>query len=263
MEDAKEIVSVGKLSGAVGTYAHLDPFVEEYVCKKMGLKPASISTQVIQRDRHAQYLSAIAITGSTLEKIATEIRHLQRTEVREVEEPFEKGQKGSSAMPHKRNPVICERVCGLARVLRANAHAAMENNALWHERDISHSSVERVIIPDSTILLDYMLNLMAFVLNGLLVYPKAMQENLNKTKGLIFSQKAMLMLVNKGFSRKNAYDIVQKNAMKVWQTGVDFKELLSKDKNVIKHVSPKELNACFDINAYLKNVNRIFKKVGV
>jgi len=263
LEEAKRIISVGKLSGAVGTYAHLDPSIEEYVCKKLGLKPAPIATQVIQRDRHAQYLCAIAIAGATLEKIATEIRHLQKTEVREAEEPFEEGQKGSSAMPHKRNPVICERVTGLARILRANAQAAIENVNLWHERDISHSSVERVIIPDSTIALDYMLNLMIDVIGGLLVYPKAMQENLNKTHGLIFSQKVLILLINKGFLRKDAYDIVQRNAMKVWQTGAELKDLLMKDKAVSKNVSQKEIDSVFDTKPYLKNVDKIFKKVGI
>ena len=263
LEQAKKVISVGKLSGAVGTFAHLDPFVEEYVCKKLGLKPALVATQVIQRDRHAQYLCAIAIAGATLEKIATEIRHLQKTEVREAEEPFEEGQKGSSAMPHKRNPIVCERITGLARVLRANAGAAIENINLWHERDISHSSVERIIIPDSTIALDYMLDLMTGVIDGILVYPKAMQENLNKTRGLIFSQKTMIFLVNKGYLRKDAYDIVQRNAMKVWETGADFKSLLIKDKDVAKRVSPKELDSIFDVKPYLKNIDKIFKKVGI
>jgi adenylosuccinate lyase len=220
---AKEAVSIGKLSGAVGTYAHIEPEVEAYVCKKLGLKPARISTQVIQRDVYAQYMATLAIIGASLEKFATEIRHLQRTEVLEAEEPFGKAQKGSSAMPHKKNPVICERICGLSRILRANALASLENVSLWHERDISHSSVERVIMPDSTILLDYMLNKFIEGSEGLVVYPENMLVNLVKTKGLIFSQRVLLELMHKGLNRPKAYDLVQGAALKTWRHAVDFK----------------------------------------
>jgi len=260
---AKEEVSVGKLSGAVGTFANVDPDVEDYVCRKLGLKPAKISTQIIQRDIYAVFMARLAIIGSSLEKFALEIRHLQRTEVREVEEPFGKGQKGSSAMPHKRNPVICERVCGLARLLRGNALAAMENIALWHERDISHSSVERVIIPDSTIVLDYMINKFIQVVEGMLVYPENMLANLVKTNGLIFSQRVLLALMDKGLPRMKAYDIVQRQAMKSWQENLDFKKLLMQDKEVSKYLRPAELNKIFNIDYYLRNVNKIFKNVGL
>jgi len=261
LQQAKEAVSIGKISGAVGTYANISPEVEAYVCKKLGLKPARISTQVIQRDVYAQYMATLAIIGSSLEKFATEIRHLQRTEVLEAEEPFGKGQKGSSAMPHKRNPVICERICGLSRILRANALASLENISLWHERDISHSSVERVIMPDSTIALDYMLNKFIEVIQGLVVYPDNMLVNLVKTKGLIFSQRVLLELMHKGLTRSKAYDLVQRCAMKTWRQTIDFKEVLLKDKEVLRRLSKKELDKIFNLDYYLRNVNKIFKKV--
>jgi len=260
---AKEAVAVGKISGAVGTYANIEPKVEAYVCKKLALKPAKISTQIIQRDVYAQYMATLAIIGSSLEKFATEIRHLQRTEVLEAEEPFAKGQKGSSAMPHKRNPVICERICGLSRILRGNALAAMENISLWHERDISHSSVERVIMPDSTIALDYMLNKFIEVIEGLIVYPDNMLTNLVKTKGLIFSQRVLLELMDKGLTRTKAYDVVQRSAMKTWRQGSDFKDNLLSDKEVLRYLNQKDLDKIFALDYYLRNVNKIFRKVGL
>jgi len=260
---AKEEAGVGKLSGAVGTYSNIDPQVETYVCKKLGLKPAKISTQVIQRDIYAVFMARLAIIGSSLEKFATEIRHLQRTEVREAEEPFAKGQKGSSAMPHKRNPVICERICGLSRLLRGNSVAAMENNALWHERDISHSSVERIIIPDSTLALDYMLNKFIQVVEGLSVHPENMMANIIKTRGLIFSQRVLLALMEKGLPRPQAYDLVQRSAMSSWKEGRDFRDCLLLDPVVPKYLSEKELDNIFDLNYYLRNVNRIFRKLGL
>jgi len=260
---ARQEIAVGKVSGAVGTYSNIDPKVEEYICRKLGLRPANISTQIIQRDVHAVYMARLAIIGSSLEKFALEIRHLQRTEVREVEEPFGKGQKGSSAMPHKRNPVICERICGMARLLRGNALVAMENMALWHERDISHSSAERVIIPDSTIALDYMLHKFIAVVEGMLVYPQNMLANLVKTKGLIFSQRVLLALMEHGLVRPRAYDLVQRNAMKCWQEGKDFKSLLLADREVMRYLKPREIEKIFDLGYYLRNVNKIFKKVGL
>lgn len=261
--EAKEQVSLGKISGAVGTYANIDPEVEVYVCKKLNLKAAKISTQIIQRDVYAQYLSTLAIIGSSLEKFATEIRHLQRTEVQEAEEPFVKGQKGSSAMPHKRNPVICERICGLARVLRANAQAAMENVTLWHERDISHSSAERIIIPDATMALDYMLNKFIEVLEGLVVYPDNMLANLVRTRGLIFSQRVLLELMHKGLTRQKAYDLVQRCAMKTYKGMADFKDNLLQDKEVARYLNQKDLNRIFDLDYYLRNVNKIFRKLRI
>jgi adenylosuccinate lyase len=260
---AAEEVSVGKVSGAVGTFANIDPSVEAYICRKLGLKPAKISTQIIQRDIYAVLMARIAIVGSSLEKFATEIRHLQRTEVLEAEEPFGKGQKGSSAMPHKRNPVICERICGLARLLRGNAMAAMENIALWHERDISHSSVERVIIPDSTIALDYMLNKFTQVIEGMNVYPQNMAANLIKTRGLIFSQRVLLALMQRGIPRTKAYDIVQRSAMQAWKEGIDFKSALLLDKSFCGYISEKELDKIMDLNYYLRKVNTIFKRAGL
>ena len=260
---AREEISFGKISGAVGTYAHVSPFVERYVCRRLGLKPAPLSSQVIQRDRHAQYLTTIALIGSSLEKLATEIRGLQRTEVMEVEEPFARGQKGSSAMPHKRNPIISERICGLARVLRANAIAGMENVNLWHERDISHSSVERIILPDSTILIDYMLNKMAEVIDGLVVYPENMRQNLQRTKGLIFSQRVLLELIKKGLSRERAYRIVQRNSFKVLRQGVEFKDALIRDRGLKKYLNPEEIEDCFDLRYHTKCVDRIFKRLGL
>jgi adenylosuccinate lyase len=258
---AREIVSVGKLSGAVGTFSNVPPLIEEKVCKKLGLKPEPVATQVVQRDRHAEYLTALALIAASVEKIAIEIRHLQRTEVLEAEEPFIAGQKGSSAMPHKRNPVGCENLSGLARLVRTNALAAIENIALWHERDISHSSVERVIIPDSSILIDYMLDRLKGILQGLHVYPKRMKENIDKSYGLFTSQRVMLSLVEKGLDREKAYSIVQNNAMKSWKRGISFKKILLKDKEVKKYLTSSEINAIFDLSYYLKNIDYIFKRV--
>jgi adenylosuccinate lyase len=261
LQNAIETISVGQISGAVGTFDHLSPKVEEYVCKKMGLKPASVSTQVIQRDRHAEFMNTIAVIGATLEKISIEIRHLQRTEVMEAEEYFSKGQKGSSAMPHKRNPVISERIAGLARILRGNAVAALENVALWHERDISHSSVERIIIPDSSIVLNYTLDLMIKLIKNLLIYPENMIKNLNLTRGLVFSQTVLLRLVDKGLSREDAYHIVQNTAMDVWANDNKFlKDELLKSNEVIKFITEKELNEIFDTDKILKNVDYIFHR---
>ena len=263
MEAAKESISFGKISGAVGTFSNIEPQVESYVCKKLKLKPAPVSNQVLQRDRHAQYLCAIAITGATLEKIATELRNLQRTEILEAEEYFSKTQKGSSAMPHKRNPITCERICGLARILRANAHAAIENIALWHERDISHSSVERVIMPDSTILIDYMLKTMTELIEHLIVYPDNMKRNLDKTGGLIFSQRVMIELIKAGLTREEAYRLVQKHAMQAWKEGKDFKESLLQDREIKKSLNAHKVNACFDISYYLRNIDKIFRRIGI
>lgn len=261
LKKAIDIISVGQISGAVGTFEHLSPAVEEYVCKKMGLMPAPVSTQVIQRDRHAEFLTTLAIIGATLEKISIEIRHLQRTEVLEAEEYFSKGQKGSSAMPHKRNPIVSERVTGLARVLRSNAIAALENVALWHERDISHSSVERIIVPDSCIGLDYMLDLMVKLVSKLLIYPENMIRNLNLTRGLVFSQTILLKLVTKGISREDAYRIVQDSAMKVWQDEkLNLKDELSKSDELKKYISIEELDDIFQNRTMLKNVEFIFNR---
>ncbi|MCB0751340.1 MAG: adenylosuccinate lyase, partial [Ignavibacteriae bacterium] len=261
LEAAIETISVGQISGAVGTFDHLSPKVEEYVCEKMDLKPASVSTQIIQRDRHAEFMSTLAIIGASLEKISVEIRHLQRTEVLEVEEFFSKGQKGSSAMPHKRNPIVSERVSGLARLLRGNAMAALENVALWHERDISHSSVERVIVPDSTIALNYMLNLMIKLVDNLLIYPENALENLNKTRGLVFSQKVLLKLVEKGATREAAYSMVQTPAMKVWKdksTNLQAELLASEETK--KYLSDEEINQIFNTSEMVKNVDYIFNR---
>lgn len=263
MKAAQKEVSYGKLSGAVGTYSNIDPAVEEYVCKKLGLQPVNIATQVIQRDIYAQYLCSLAVIASSLDKFALEMRHLQRTEVLEAEEPFAKGQKGSSAMPHKRNPVICERICGLARLLRANATAGLENVALWHERDISHSSVERIIIPDSTIILDYMINKFIEVINGFQVHTDHMLENLVKTKGLIFSQRVLLALMDKGLERMAAYDLVQRAAMKTWSGGLDFRTNLMADRQVRTHLSDKQMDKIFDLEYYLRHVNTIYKRLGI
>jgi len=254
---------VGKVSGAVGTYANVEPSVEEYVCRKVGLRPAKISTQVLQRDRHAHYMTAIAIVGTSLEKLGTELRHLQRTEVGEVQEYFSPTQKGSSAMPHKKNPIACERVSGLARILRGNAQAQLESVALWHERDISHSSVERVMIPDSTILLDYILNQMIDIVDKLVVNPGAMLKNMEKTRGIIFSQRALLALIEKGLTRQKAYDMVQRCAMGLQEGGPDFKQILLVDEEVRSYLTGAEIEGCFDLGYYLKNVDRIFKKVGI
>ncbi len=262
-ENALDTISTGKISGAVGTYQHLDPAVEEETCKRLGLKAASVSNQIIQRDRHAHYLTALALIGATLEKIAVEIRHLQRTEVLEAEEYFSKGQKGSSAMPHKRNPITTEQITGMARLLRGNAHTAMENVALWHERDISHSSVERIIIPDSTTLMDYMLNRMISIIQNLMVYPDKMMENIQLTRGLIFSQEVMLALVKKGVTREDAYAMVQRNAMRTWKEKTDFGELLKSDKEVMGRITPEEVDGLFDMNKLLKNIHKIFKRLGL
>jgi len=258
---AKEEISYGKISGAVGTFAHLDPYVEEYVCKELSLKPAKISNQIIQRDRHAYYMTTLALVASSLEKIATEIRSLQRTEIYEVEEKFAIGQKGSSAMPHKRNPIICERVCGLSRVVRANAIAAMENVNLWNERDISHSSAERIIIPDSNMLIDYMLQKFTNLITNLNIYPEHMKQNLEKTKGLIFSQKIMLELTKRGLSREEAYKIVQNISMQVWQGQADFKALLLENAEVGQYLTKSEIEECFDYQTYLRNIDLIFTRV--
>ena len=260
---SRDGVCLGKLSGAVGTYSNIEPYVEDYVCKKLGLKAVNIATQVIQRDVHAQYMATLAVIGASLEKFATEIRHLQKTEVLEVEEPFGKGQKGSSAMPHKRNPVICERICGLARLLRGNAIAAIENVALWHERDISHSSVERVIIPDSNLALDYMLNKFIEVVSGMKVYPDNMRSNLAKTRGLIFSQRVLIALMNKGLARSVAYDLVQEAAMQTWKGTGNFKDNLLAVPGAAKYLSAQDLDKIFDLDFYLRNVNKIFSKVGL
>ena len=260
---AKETVRVGKISGAVGTFAHVEPEVEAEVCRGLGLEPAPVSTQVVQRDRHAEYAATLAILAASLEKIALEIRTLQRTEILEAEEPFTEGQKGSSAMPHKRNPVSCEQVCGLARLVRANALAALENVALWGERDISHSSVERVILPDSTILVDYMLDQMVRILEGLQVYPERMRENFERSHGLIYSQRVLLKLAEKGLPRQRAYEIVQANAMTAWREQRSFQELLAKDPEVTRHLAPGELKECFDPAWYLRNVDAIYRRLGL
>ena len=263
LKRAQASVAVGKLSGAVGTYSNIDPRVETYVCEKMGLTPARLATQVIQRDRHAEFMTTLAIIASSLDKFATEIRNLQRTDIREAEEYFHPGQKGSSAMPHKRNPITCERVAGLARVVRGNALASLENVALWHERDITHSSVERVILPDSTILVDYMLRIFTNVVDKLLVYPDAMQANLEKTGGLIFSQTVMLALVDKGVVREDAYRWVQRNAMARWLEGADFKTNVKKDADISGHLSPAEIDACFDTAYPLRNIDTIMARFGL
>ncbi|MBI3988542.1 MAG: adenylosuccinate lyase [candidate division NC10 bacterium] len=281
LQRAKEIISFGKLSGAVGTFAHLPPSIESYVLDRLGLHPEPASSQVIPRDRHADYLAALALVGSSLDRFATEIRHLQRTEVLEVEEPFTEGQTGSSAMPHKRNPVSCEQLSGLARILRANVQAALENIPLWHERDISHSSVERVILPDSTILLDYMLQKFLEILEGLRVYPGRMRRNLDRSFGLIFSEQVLLALIDKGASREEAYTLVQRNAMRAWEEEVSgglkpaptdvgeglqpsrFQRLLLQDDEVIKYLSREEVEACFDLDVHFKHVDHIFERVGL
>ncbi len=261
LESAIDTISVGQISGAVGTFEHLSPKIEEYVCGKMGLKPASVSTQVIQRDRHAQFLTTLAIIGATLEKIAVEIRHLQRTEVLEAEEYFSKGQKGSSAMPHKRNPIISERITGIARLLRGNATAALENVALWHERDISHSSVERVIVPDSCIILNYGLDLMIKLIDNLIIYPENMLSNLNITRGLVFSQTVLLKLVEKGLSREDAYKLVQTSAMEVWaDKNKNLKTELLNSEEILLHLTKEEIEEIFNPDKMLKNVDFIFAR---
>ncbi len=263
MRSARDSIAVGKVSGAVGTFANLDPFVEQYVCSNLGLEPAPVSTQVVQRDRHAEFLTTLAIIASSLDKFATEIRNLQRTEILEAEEFFEKGQKGSSAMPHKRNPIRCEQVSGLARVLRANAMAALENIALWHERDISHSSVERVIIPDSCVLVDYLLARFAGIVEKLLVYPDNMRRNLEKTKGMIFSERVLLELVEQGLTREDSYKIVQRNAMKVWEDGAEFRDALVSDPEVSSCIPEEKLDEIFDLGHHLRFVDEIFERAGL
>lgn len=261
LKKAIKTVSVGKLSGAVGNFAHLSPKVEEYVCRKAGLSPASVSTQILQRDRHAEFVTTMAIIAGTIEKFATEIRNLQRTEILELEESFTKGQKGSSAMPHKRNPFMCERLTGMARVVRGDALAALENMNLWHERDITNSAVERVILPDSTSLVDYMLVNFTKIMENLTVYPENMLKNIDKIKGLVFSQRVLTKLTQKTKTREEAYALVQENAMRAWNTGDSFKELILKDERIRKYLSQKEILDCFDLKYYLRNVDYIFKRV--
>ncbi len=263
LKQAKEIIAYGKISGAVGTYAHIDPYIEEYVCQKLGLKPAPISSQILQRDRHAQFLTTLAIAGSSLEKFTLEIRGLQRTEIGEVEEPFLEKQKGSSAMPHKKNPVLCERVCGLARILRGNSLVSLENIPLWHERDISHSSAERIILSDSVMLLDYLIQEVIFIFKKMLVNPLQMQENLEKSKGVIFSQRILLELIKKGLSREDAYKVIQKDALISERKKQDFKELLLHNRELLSYLNVKEIENCFETNYYLEKINMVFGKLGI
>lgn len=263
LAEATKVISVGKMSGAVGTYATVPPEVEKKACARLGLAPAPVSNQIIQRDRHAQFVTTLAIIGASLEKFATEIRALQKTEVLEAEEPFDPGQTGSSAMPHKRNPELCERTCGLARLLRGYAVTSMENVALWHERDISHSSTERVILPDACLVLDYALSIFTGIIKGLNVYPDNMRCNLEITQGLVFSQRVLLALVEKGLKREQAYELVQRNAMKAWKERVPFLGLLKADRDVTARLEPKELEALFDYNFYLKHIDEIFTRLGL
>jgi adenylosuccinate lyase len=260
---AMETVRVGKISGAVGTYANIDPFVEQYVCEKLGLNPSPISTQTLQRDRHAEYVATLALIATSLDKFATEIRGLQKSETREVEEPFRKGQKGSSAMPHKRNPIGCENISGLARVIRGHMVSAFENVPLWHERDISHSSVERVILPDATILLNYLLNRFTGIVRDLTVFPENMKRNMQCTFGLIYSQRVLLSLINKGLKREEAYDRVQRLAMQAWEEQRPFKPLVEADEVIAKTLSPEEIDECFDYRYHLKHVDTIFDRLGL
>lgn len=262
-ERAAKDVEFGKLSGAVGTFAHIPPKVESLTCERLGIQPAPISTQTLQRDRHAYYMATLAVIGSTLEKIAVEIRHLQRTELREAEEFFSKGQKGSSAMPHKRNPISSENISGCARVLRGYMVSSYENIPLWHERDISHSSVERIILPDATILLDYMLHRFSGVIEKLMVYPENMQENMQKTHGLVFSQRLLLMLIEKGLSRESAYDTVQPLAMKAWEEKRPFRELVESDSTIRENLSTEEIDNAFDLDYHIRKVDEIFERVGL
>jgi len=261
LEKAREAVAVGKISGAVGAFAHLDPQVEERVCAKLGLKAAPVSTQIVQRDSYAEYLCTLAVVASSLEKFALQVRHWQRTEVREAQEKFRKGQKGSSAMPHKRNPILSERICGMARVVRANSLVGLENVALWHERDISHSSAERVVLPDSSIAADYMLHKVASLIDGLVVYPERMLENLKLTRGLIFSGQLLLALTQSGVAREEAYEWVQRNAMKTWDEGGDFHSLVSADKEIRAHLSEEQIGRVFSLDTYLRNVGPVFARV--
>src|SRR5438270_5011688 len=258
---ARERVAVGKISGAVGAFAHLDPVVEEKVCARLSLKPALVSTQIIQRDRYAEYLCVLAIIASSLDKFALQVRHWQRTEVREAQEKFKRGQKGSSAMPHKRNAILSERICGMARTVRANSIVGLENVALWHERDISHSSAERIVLPDSSAALDYMLQKTASLLDGLVVYPERMLENLNATRGLVFSGQLLLALTQRGVSREDAYAWTQRNAMKVWDEGGDYQDLVKKDADISSKLSAEEIARVFDLKHYLRNVDKVFERV--
>jgi adenylosuccinate lyase len=258
---ARAAVAVGKISGAVGAFAHLDPQVEEKVCAKLGLQAAPVSTQIVQRDSYAEYLCTLAVVASSLEKFALQVRHWQRTEVREAQEKFKRGQKGSSSMPHKRNPILSERICGMARLVRANSIVGLENVALWHERDISHSSAERVVLPDSSIATDYLLHKMASLIDGLVVYPERMLENLNATRGLIFSGQLLLVLTQSGVSREEAYEWVQRNAMKTWDEGVDFHSLVAADKEIRAHLSAEQIARVFSLDTYLRNVDAVFARV--
>jgi adenylosuccinate lyase len=263
LEEAEAVIAFGKISGAVGTYATVPPEIEEMACARLGLSPAPVSNQILQRDRHAQFVTTLALVGASLEKFATEIRLLQKTESREVEEPFQEGQTGSSAMPHKRNPELCERICGMSRLLRGYAITAMEDVNLWHERDISHSSAERIILPDATLLLDYMLDTFTKIMQGLNVYPKNMKKDLELTKGLVFSQRVMLALIDKGISRQQAYKFVQRNAMESWRTGKKFLTLLEADNELMSRISKPELEAIFDYGYYTEHVDTIFKRLGL
>jgi adenylosuccinate lyase len=258
---ARETVAVGKISGAVGAFAHLDPVVEEQVCARLGLKAALVSTQIIQRDNYAEYLCTLAIMAASLEKFALQIRHWQRTEVREAQEKFKAGQKGSSAMPHKRNPILSERICGMARTVRANSIVGLENVALWHERDISHSSAERVVLPDSSIATDYMLQKMTGLVDGLVVYPERMLENLNLTRGSVFSGQLLLALTQAGVSREQAYEWVQRNALKAWDEGQELKSLVSADREIMSRLSPADIDRVFSLDTYLRNVDQVFARV--
>jgi adenylosuccinate lyase len=263
LNELEKRVAIGKISGAVGTFANIEPYIEEYVCKKLGLTPAKIATQVVQRDRHAEYLNTLAVIAGCLEKCAVELRNLQRTDIREVEESFSKGQKGSSAMPHKKNPITSEQITGLSRIIRSNAIAGMENIALWHERDISHSSAERIILPDSSILLDYILQKFKNIVSNLVIYEDNMTSNLNKTGGLFYSQRLMLALVNKGLSREKSYEIVQKNSMMSWDKKIPLKDLVTKDCDVTNILDKKEIDDVFDIKFYLRNIDFIFERLGI
>jgi adenylosuccinate lyase len=263
LDEAKKAISAGKISGVVGTYASVSPEVEKRACARLGLEAAPISSQIVQRDRHAQFVTTLAIIASSLEKFATEIRGLQRTEILELEEPFEPGQTGSSAMPHKRNPELCERICGLSRLVRGHALTSLENIALWHERDISHSSTERIILPDSCLVVDYVLSLFTYIVKGLQVYPERMKENLEVTKGLVFSQRVLTALIEKGLSRQKAYEIVQRNSMKAWKERANFLGLLQADPEVTKHLSKSELKGLFDYQFFLRHVDEVFERLGL
>lgn len=262
-EAAADGVEFGKISGAVGTYANIEPFIEEYVCSKLGTKPAPISTQTLQRDRHAEYMATLALIATSLEKFATEIRGLQKSETREVEEAFAKGQKGSSAMPHKRNPIGSENISGLARVIRGHMISSYENVTLWHERDISHSSVERIILPDATVLLDYMLNRLGNIIKNLTVFPENMKRNMDRTFGLIYSQRVLLALINKGLSRELAYDTVQRRAMQAWEEQRSFRDIVESDEEITRYLNKEEIADCFDYRWHLKHVDTIFDRLGL